>query len=137
MRKCFEFYHLKKAQKKPVLRIRDILVRIWIRVSVSLTNGSGFGSGSGSGSSRFFAYYFFRLHLPHFSKTKSHNIKKSQNSRNQGFSYYCCLMIEGSGSVPRTVTTNGSGSGRPKNIRIRNKQTIIKLPESRLILQEG
>jgi hypothetical protein len=38
-------------------------------------------------------------------------IKKSQNSRNQGFSYYFCLMIEGSGfgSVP---LTNGSVSGK-------------------------
>jgi hypothetical protein len=33
--------------------------------------------------------------------------KKSQNSRNQGFSYYFCLTIEVSGSVPHT---NGSGS---------------------------
>jgi hypothetical protein len=45
-------------------------------------------------------------------------IKKSQNRRNQGFSYYFCLMI-GSGSTP---LTSGSGSGRPKNMwsRIRN-----------------
>ncbi len=35
-------------------------------------------------------------------------IKKSQNTRNQGFSYYFYLMIGGSGSGPRT---NGSGSG--------------------------
>jgi hypothetical protein len=56
--------------------------------------------------------------------------KKSQNSRNQGFSYYFCLMIEGSGagsgsSIP---LTNGSVSGRPKKmwipwIRIRNRNT--------------
>ncbi len=45
------------------------------------------------------------------------------NSRNQGFSYYFCLMIEGFGFSP---LTNGSGSRsrRPKNIfrriRIRN-----------------
>ncbi len=32
-------------------------------------------------------------------------------------SYYFCLMIEGSGSIP---LTNGSGSRRPKNIRICN-----------------
>jgi hypothetical protein len=43
----------------------------------------------------------------------------SQNSRNQGFSYYICSIIEGSGSGSR------AGSGRPKNtwirwIRIRN-----------------
>jgi hypothetical protein len=39
----------------------------------------------------------------------------SQHSRNKGFSYYFCLMIEGPGSVPQT---NGSGSG--SDIRIRN-----------------
>jgi hypothetical protein len=54
-------------------------------------------------------------------------IKKSQNSRNQGFSYYLCLMIEGSGSVPRTY---GSKTGRPKNvlvlrIRIRNTGSLL------------
>jgi hypothetical protein len=40
---------------------------------------------------------------------------KSQNSRNQGFSYYFCLLIEeaGSGFILRT---NGSGSGWPKNM---------------------
>ncbi len=42
--------------------------------------------------------------------------KKSQNNRNQGFSYYFCLTIEGSGSIP---LTNGSGSGRAKNMWIR------------------
>jgi hypothetical protein len=40
----------------------------------------------------------------------------SQNSGNQGFTYNFCVMIEGSGSVPLTY---GSGSWRPKNIRIR------------------
>ena len=39
-----------------------------------------------------------------FSKIKSQN--ESQNSRNQGFSYYFCMMIEG--SIP---LTRGSGSG--------------------------
>ncbi len=69
--------------------------------------------------------------------------KKSQNRRNQGFSYYFCLMFEGSrsgsgsgsGSIP---LTNGSGSGsrRPKNtwiqgiwirirIRIRIRNTSV------------
>ncbi len=66
----------------------------------------------------FSAYYFLKVHLHHFPKIKSQ--KESQNSRNQGFSYYFCMMIEGSGSIPLT-----SGSGRPKNmwirwIRIRN-----------------
>ncbi len=49
--------------------------------------------------------YFLKLHLHHFSKIKSQ--KESQNSRNQGFSYYFCMMME------------GSGSGRPKNMWIR------------------
>ncbi len=57
-------------------------------------------------------------HLHHFSNIKSH--KESQNSRNQGFSYYFCLMIEGSGSVH---LTNGSGSRKPKNILIRIPNT--------------
>ncbi len=46
--------------------------------------------------------------------------KKSQNSRNQGFSYFFCLMIEGSGSIPLTDGSGSrSGSRRPKNMRIR------------------
>ncbi len=50
----------------------------------------------------------------------------SQTSRNQCFSFYICLMIEGSGSIP---LTDGSGSGRPKNtwIRIRNTGFLIWL----------
>jgi hypothetical protein len=55
----------------------------------------------------FSAYYFLKVNLHHFSKIKSQ--KESQNSRNQGYSYYFCMMIEGS----------GSGSGRPKNMWIR------------------
>ncbi len=71
---------------------------------------------------KFSAYYFLKVYLHHFSKIKSQ--KESQNKRYQGFSYYFCMMIEGSGSIP---LTSGSGSGfrRPKNmwilwIRIRN-----------------
>jgi hypothetical protein len=43
---------------------------------------------------------FCILHLHHFTKIKV--VKKSQNSRNQGFSNCFCMMMEGSGS--------GSGS---------------------------
>ena len=92
------------------------------------------GSGCGSGS-RFFHHWRSRrlqktyfstnffcilvfegtVHFHHFSKIKSQ--KKSQNSRNQGLSYYVCIMIEASDPL-----TNGSGSGirRPKNTWIRN-----------------
>ncbi len=68
------------------------------------------------------AYYFLKLHLHHFSKIKSK--KESQNSRNQGFSYY--MMIEGcgSGSIPLT-NGSGSGSGRSKNMWIRIPATLI------------
>ena len=113
-----------------MLRIHDILgwIRIRILGSMPLTNGSGFGSGSGSWildpdpaifvidlqdaskklifKTIFSAYYFLKVHLHHISKIKSQ--KESQNSRNQGFSYYFCMMIEGSGSIS---LTSGSGSG--------------------------
>jgi hypothetical protein len=66
-------------------------------------------------------------------------MKKSQNRRNECFSYFFCLKVEGyeagtgigAGSVPRT---NGSGSGRPKNIGILQiwiqiPNTCLKVPE--------
>ena len=59
------------------------------------------------------AYYFLKVQFHHFLKIKSPT--EVTNSRNQSKSYYFCLMIEGSGSIP---LTNGSGSGRPKNMRI-------------------
>jgi hypothetical protein len=49
----------------------------------------------------FSAFYFFKVH---FSKIK--RPKKSRSSKNQGFSYFFCLMKEGSGSISLT-----SGSG--------------------------
>ncbi len=74
----------------------------------------------------FSADHFMKLHLHHFPKIKIQ--KESQNRRNQGFSYYFCMMIEGS----------GSGSWRPKNtwiririrIRIRNTGRYLKNMES-------
>ncbi len=53
------------------------------------------------------------------SKIKIRKKSVSQNSRNKGFSYHFWLIMEGSGSVPPTYGS-GSGSGRPKNLRIRN-----------------
>ncbi len=64
-----------------------------------------------------FSYYFLNLHFHHFSKMASHN--EVTNSRNQGFSYYFCLMIEGSGSE--------AGFGRPKNIRIGSATLLLVL----------
>jgi hypothetical protein len=65
----------------------------------------------------FSAYYFLNVHLHHVSKIKSQ--KESQKKRNQGFSYYFCMMMGGS----------GSGSERPKNIwiqiRIQNTASVV------------
>jgi hypothetical protein len=107
-----------------------------------LTNGSGFGSGSWirillfssltfkmPAKNKFFNTIFspcdfLKLHLHHLSKIKIQ--KESQNSRNQGFSYYFCMIIEGSGSRSRAgsesiplTSESGSGSWRPKNMWIR------------------
>jgi hypothetical protein len=78
------------------------------------------------------AYYLLKLHLHHFSKIK--NQKKSQNSKNQGCSYYFCLLIEGfgSGSIP---LTNGSESGRvdpdPDSDTDRNESTNVPISKLR------
>jgi hypothetical protein len=97
-----------------VFRIRNILVRIWIRGSVPWT--CGFSSESRSCFGYPAIFEFFCLLLFEGTFTSFSKDKKSQNSRNQGFSYYFCLMIEGSGFGP---LSNGSGSGRPKHLRIR------------------
>jgi hypothetical protein len=95
-----------------VLRIRDIFVRIWIRGSIPLTDSDPaiFVSDLQDPTKS-----FMLVHIHHFSKIKSH--------KEQGFFPHFCLMLEGSGSEP---LTNGSGSGRPKNIwiiSIRNHNT--------------
>jgi hypothetical protein len=61
---------------------------------------------------KFFWLLLFEGTFTSFFKDKKVQ-KKSQNNRNQGFSYLFCLMIEGSGSIH---LTNGSdsGSGRPQ-----------------------
>ncbi len=56
-----------------------------------------------------YACYFLKVHLLNFSKKI---IKKSQNSRNRCFSYYFCLMMEGSGSGSIFISLT-HGSGRP------------------------
>ncbi len=92
------------VQNKALLWIRDILVRIRILGSVTMSNESGCGSERPNN---------IRMRIR--TMLKSHK-EVTQNNRNQGFSFlYFCLMMEGSGSV---LVTNGSGSGRPRNIWI-------------------
>ncbi len=141
------------------MRICICNLKFSVIVSMTFWGGSGSGSGSldpcfwlmdldldpGSGSyylvidlqdaskkiifnTIFSAYYFLKIHLQHFSKIKTQ--KESQNRRNQGFSYYFCMMIEGSRSgtgswsIPLTGGS-GSGSGRPKNMLIRIRNTAV------------
>ncbi len=103
-----------------MFRIHVILEWIRIRGSILLTNGSRirtllFSSLTFKKPTKnnfclniFSAYYCLKTHFHNFPKIKSQ--KESQNSRNQGFSYYFCLMTEGSGSGSIPLT-NGSGSG--------------------------
>ncbi len=70
----------------------------------------------------FSACCFLKVHVYtlFFKDKKSKRVK---NSRIQGFSYYFCMIIEGSGSIP---PISGSGSGRPKNMWIRwIRNTIV------------
>ncbi len=95
-----------------VFRIRDMLVRIWIRGSVPRTNLRIRSCSFRQWPSR--CQLHFEGTFMTFFKDKN-VIKKSQNNRNHGFSYYFCLVIEGSVSVHLT-----NRSEWPKNWRTRN-----------------
>jgi hypothetical protein len=88
--------------KQPVLGIRDILVRIRMRIREDQKHTDP---------------EHWYLHLHHFSEDKKSLRNCKQYGRNQGFSYYFCLLMEGFGVGAESVLlTNGSGcrSGRPK-----------------------
>ncbi len=118
---------------KAVFQIRDILVRIRISGSVPLTNGSGYGAYQRirlrillfssvtfktPRKNNFFSFFCLFLWRYIYIILQRKNVtKKSQNSRNIGFSYYFWFMMEGSGSVPPT-NGSSSGSGRRKNLQI-------------------
>ncbi len=86
-----------------------------------------YGSGSGYGSCFFrqwltrcqqvslqcFASDFLKVHFPQSKSQKE--VKK--NSKNQAFSYFWCLLMEGPGCGSVT-NKDGSRSKRPKNIRL-------------------
>jgi hypothetical protein len=106
-----------------------------------------YGSGCGSGRPKNIWILEIRTRntgtftVHHSSKMKSHE-ENHKNSTNQGFSYYFCLMMGGSGSVLVTY-----GSGKPKNkqilrvrIRIRNTdrcEVIILEAEGRLFFDSS
>jgi hypothetical protein len=102
------------------VRIRDIFVRIrihttnlwiWIRVLLGILLFSSVTFKMPTKnifSLSFLAYYFLKVHLHHSWKIKS----LEEISRNQEFSYYFCLLIEGSGSVSLTTDPD---PGSPRN----------------------
>jgi hypothetical protein len=57
----------------------------------------------------FFAFYFMKVHLHHFSNIKSHTEVTEQWE--SMFFYYFCLMIEGSGSVSYLVLMDPDPGG--------------------------
>ncbi len=135
-------YFHKTLELLAVLQIHEILLRIQIRGSIPLTNLDAdpepaiFVCDLQNVNKKlvfllsFFAYYFLKVHLHHFSKIKSHTevTKKPKQQESIFFLIQRYLMIKGSGSGARSRSvslTNGSRSGRPKNIwilriRIRN-----------------
>ncbi len=124
----------KRANWKKVLRIRDILVRyrsgskdpyryLWLtdpypRIRILLFSPVTFKTATKKIKFFLLLPTFLKGHFHRFSKIKSHKEVTKQYCRNQGFFLFFCWMIEeaGSGCVP---LTNGSGSVRPENIRIR------------------
>ncbi len=104
----------------PRIRASDQWIRIWILLFSSLA----FRTPS---DNYFFCLLVFEGTFTSPFTDKSH---KKVTKRNQGFTYYFCLMLEGSGfgagSVPR-INGSGSGSRRPKNIRIRNTSEFLTI----------
>ncbi len=126
---------------EPVFWIHDILVwiRFRIRGSKPLTNGPDpapaiFVIDLQDANNKlikkkvFLLITFWRYICIMFQRLKVQ--KKSQNSRNQGFSYYFCLLIEGSVSIP---LANGSGSGRPINMWIHGSRSGFGSGSGRLM----
>ncbi len=106
----------------------SIGIRIRGYVPLTYRSGSGtcyFRQWPSRRQQIFLCLLLFETTFTLFFEDKSH--KEVRRSRNQGFSYYFCLMIERSGSGAGSVPlTNGSGSGRPKNIRIIRLRILIR-----------
>jgi hypothetical protein len=110
-----------------VFRIHDILVWIRIRGTMPLTNGSDADkdpavfvidlqdANKKAIFKKNFCLLLLKVYLHHFSKIKSP--KEITNRRNQGFSFYFCLMIKGSESRSRSIPLcSGFGSGTRKHV---------------------
>ncbi len=113
-----------------MFRIHDILGWIRIRGSMPLTNGSGscyFRHWPSRCQQKLICNTIFSAYYLLFEGTFTSFFKdkKSKSHKIVGihvFSYYFCMIIEGSGSRAGSGSiplTSGSGSGRPKNMLIR------------------
>jgi hypothetical protein len=91
-------------------------LRSGYRIGILLLSSLTFKMPTKNNEKNFSAFYFWKVHLHHFSKILSS--KKSQNSRNQGFLTIFACCSKGSGSIPLT-NGSGYGSGRPKIMWIR------------------
>ncbi len=113
----------REGGQRPVLRIHEIFVWIRIRGSLHVTNGSGSGScyfhhsPSRRQQKTNFKKFFCKL-LFEGTFFKDKKSKRFTNSRTQGFSYYFCLTIEGSGG-------SGFGSGSAKLATVRFNRSRI------------
>ncbi len=107
-----------------VLGIRDILVRIRMRIpgSVPLTNGSGTGSSSGSGSNSGSDSFLITFPDAHHLQSKNFYFKlkfcvKISFCRHC-FSPLNLFMRKGNDMEIHLTNAFGSGFGMPKNMRI-------------------
>ncbi len=121
----------------PPIHASDKWIRIRIRIRILDPDAATFVIDLQDANKKlikkiFFPLYFLKVHLHNFSKIKSQ--KESQNSRNQGFSYYFCMMIEGSGSGSIPLT---NGSGWPKNMLIRKRIRIRNTAAQRTVPYSG
>ncbi len=133
----FRKKYWKKSSFGAVLRIRDILVRIRIRTYLWLIdpdpNPAIFVSDLQDANKKLFCFLSFFLLINFRMYTyiifqRWEVIKNSLNIRNQGFSSFFCLLMEGFGSEQINYL---SWSRRHKNIlilwiRIRLQNTVIK-----------
>jgi hypothetical protein len=76
---------------------------------------------------------FLNVHLHHSSKIKSH--KEVTKSRNQGFSSYFCLLMEGSESVQRNYGDLGGPETYGSGFQMRIRNTGVRRCDCRVVLQ--
>ena len=125
------------AQSSHLTNDTCVWIRIRIRGSMPLTNGSGsscfhhwHSRRQQKTNKKSFLHITFWRHLHHFSKIKRQ--KKLQNSRNQGFSYNFCLIIDlwlmdpdPDPGGPKTFGSGGFGSGFGSGSATLDRKSVV------------